>query len=211
MTSLFPHLDGVAPAPEYATLEEQARAAECWETPPWPARAILDVEILTRRVVDPCCGTGVLTLAARQAGYEVYASDLHDWGFAGADATGEDFLSWEPAGKGEIVNGATVFMNPPFSRATEFVDQAIRLGARKLLCFQRAAWRESGERADWWERRPPARRWICGDRATCWLFTVPPEARGGGTPTAHCWYVWEAGHRGAEVGGAVYKHRRVSL
>ena len=33
----------------------------------------------------------------------------------------------------------TIFMNPPFSKAVEFVEKAIALGARKIVCFQRFA------------------------------------------------------------------------
>lgn len=52
MTGLFGHLEDAQIAPRYASLEEQARAAECFETPPWAAAQILRVELLTRRVVD---------------------------------------------------------------------------------------------------------------------------------------------------------------
>jgi len=96
-------------------------------------------------------------------------------------------------------------MNPPFSKACAFVDKARTLGARKVVCFQRQAWRESDTRRAWWEANPPARVWVCGNRATCWLVTVPPEERGSGTPVAHAWYVWERGHRGAELMGAIWK------
>ena len=197
--SLFPHLDGVSPSPQFRTLEEQAVAAECWETQPWAARAILDVEILTPEVVDPCCGTGILAEAARNAGYRVFASDLYDWGYAGRQGQ-EDFLT-----RTERLDGVTVFMNPPFSLATQFVDKARALGARKILSFQRQAWRESDTRRAWWEANPSARTWICGNRATCWLFTVPPEERGSGTPMAHAWYVWERCHKGAELTSAIWK------
>lgn len=198
--SLFPQFEGVAPAPAFASLEQQAIAAECWETDPWAARSILDVEILTRRVLDPCCGTGILSEAARACGYEVFASDLYDWGYAGADLTGVDFLRSKAP-----LSAWTVFMNPPFSLACEFVDHARGLGARKIVCFQRQAWRESDTRRAWWDANPPARSWVCGNRATCWLFTVPPEDRDGGTNKPHAWYVWERGHRGAELQNAIWK------
>ncbi|WP_413207788.1 hypothetical protein [Rhodospirillum sp. A1_3_36] len=197
--TLFGHLEGVEPAPVYRTLEEQAKAAECWETAPWAASAILRVELMTRLVVDPCCGTGILSRAARAVGYEVESWDLHDWGYPGT-VVGIDFLSVE-----RDLTGYTVFMNPPFSLACAFVDHAFRLGARKVICFQRQAWRESDERRLWWAKNPPARIWVCGDRATCWLFTVPPEDRKNGSPVAHAFYVWERGHKGAELGGAIYK------
>ena len=199
-TSFFPHLDGVSPAPKFRTLEEQAVAAECWETQRWAAQAILEVEILTGNVLDPCCGTGVLSEAARDAGYRVTSTDLFDWGYAAADPVPTNFLAWRTS-----LEGRTVFMNPPFSLATQFVDRARALGARKIVCFQRQAWRESNERRFWWEANPPARTWVCGNRVTCWLFTVPPEERKGGTDIPHAWYVWEHGHKGAELTGAVWK------
>lgn len=198
--SLFPQFEGVAPASAFKSLEEQASVAECWETPTWAARAILDVEILTPDVLDPCCGTGILSEAARAAGYHVLASDLYDWGYAEADNVGVDFLNWKVS-----LEGGTVLMNPPFSLACRFVDRARDCGARKIVCFQRQAWRESNERRTWWDANPPARVWLCGNRATCWLFTVPPEERKGGTDVPHAWYVWERGHRGAELQNTIWK------
>jgi hypothetical protein len=34
---------------------------------------------------------------------------------------------------------------------------------------------------------------------------VPPEERKGGTDIPHAWYVWERGHKGAELTGAIWK------
>ena len=103
----------------------------------------------------------------------------------------------------------TVFMNPPFSLACEFVDHARMMGARKIICFQRYAWREGAldgqsKRGTWWEKNPPARIWLCGDRAQCLRF----DLRGQNIPkppTAHAWFVWERGHRGAEITRGLYK------
>lgn len=202
---MFPaaHLAGVRPHSGFTSLAEQASAAEAWETAPWAAAAILQVEILTRVVVDPCCGTGILSRAAFSRGYDVRAADLYDWGYDAVSALGEDFLTSEMVGRWCKDN--TVLMNPPFSLATQFVDRALSCGARKVVCFQRQAWRETGIRRAWWSAYPPARVWLCGDRATCWLFSIPPEDRRGGTPIPHAWYVWERGHHGAEQTGAIYK------
>ena len=197
---LFPLFPGLEPAPMFKTLEEQAASAECWETDPWAARSILEVELLTQRVLDPCCGTGILTLAARAAGYIVHAMDLCDWQFDGADDLGVNFLD-----SNDDLTDITVFMNPPFSQACEFVDHARARNARKIVCFQRASWRESDKRREWWFKNPPSRTWICGDRASCWLFTIPMEERKGGTNVAHSFYVWERGHNGAELQSAIYR------
>lgn len=202
---LFPssHLAGVRPHSGFASLAEQASAAEAWETPAWAAAAILKVELLSLVVVDPCCGTGILSEAALRRGYDVRAADLYDWGYAGAAAIGEDFLTSPMVARWCEDN--TALMNPPFSKACAFVDRALDAGARKVVCFQRQAWRESQTRRDWWAANPPARIWLCGDRATCWLFGIPLEERRGGTPVPHAWYVWERGHKGVESVGAIWK------
>ena len=192
------HLVGAKLAPKFDTLEEQARFYECFETPAWAAAAILTVEIFTGEVVDPCCGTGILVRAAIKAGYDVTANDVCFWGFP--IDTEADFLT-----EAFDLEGKTVFMNPPFSKACAFVDRAFELGARKVVCFQRYAWFESDDRRNWWERNPPARIWLCGDRAICWRFDIAPQDRRNGAPTAHAWFVWERGHKGGPITSKIWK------
>lgn len=202
-----------------------------FETDPWAADAILRVELMTEVVVDPCCGTGILTAAAEKNGHHVHAWDIVDWSKVLPCRSPDliiDFLApetleeWAPFGC-----DFTIFMNPPFSLACEFVDRAKALGARKIISFQRWPWRESGGRREWWQNNPPARTWICGERATCWRFDVPkvcvglPDCGKGkgrgvdavkcrecmaGTPTSHGFFVWEKGHKGAESIGDLWKN-----
>jgi len=200
MTSLLPHLPKAILEPPFETLEEQAKAAEAWETAPWAAAAILEVEILTQEVVDPCCGTGILSDALCAAGYTPWPQDLYYWGYPPQHSAGDDWLKNRTR-----LDGASVFMNPPFSLACQFVDKAFELGARKVVCFQRLAWRESQDRRQWWDNRPPARIWLCGDRAHTWLFTVPPEERKNPRFMPCAWYVWEQGHRGIEATNTIWK------
>lgn len=181
--------------------------AEYLQTDQWAIEAILKVEILTRLVVDPCCGDGRMAEAARRAGYETWAGDLYDWGYG---HTGINFLTetrWLP----DIVRGATVFLNPPFSMACEFVDRAHELGARKIVCFQRSVWRESIRRRTWWERNPYNRRYQCGERADCWYGTIPLENRNGGAYQPHAWYVWEQGHPPGALDGVIWSDGTVDV
>ena len=207
MTSLFPYLEDAALSNGFATFEEQAKAAEFWETPPWAADAILRAELLTSNVWDPCCGAGIISEAAKRAGYAVVSGDLHDWGYAGIDTDqmGWSFLDFSMAPSGLHPGAFTVFMNPPFSMAVEFVNLALRLGARKVVCFQRFAWYESDERQPFWEATRPQRIYACADRATCWLGSVPAEERKGGTPATNAWFVWEHGQPAGPLTGHVRK------
>lgn len=185
----------------WADRTELCIQAEMFETPEWAAEAILDTEILTPLVIDPCCGRGVLSIAAQRRGYQVDAFDLHDWGFG---RTGYDFLDWNEPPNGDF----TVLMNPPFSQAAAFVRHAHDLGARKVVCFQRFAWWESGDRAEFWETQRPARLYVCRSRATCWRLDIPPEDRKGrGASTAHAWFVWERGHPTAATLGHVDRRK----
>lgn len=188
------------------SLERICCDLEAFATPAWAARAILKVELLTPLVLDPCCGLGTLRIAAEEASYSVLTSDIRDWSqdFTDAKPPTEvaDFLTdvkWSSDG------GFSVFMNPPFSKACAFIDQAFAMGARKIVCFQRWAWRESRERRAWWSANPPARLWLCADRATCWRFDLPEDKRRSSSTYPHAWFVWEAGHKGAEIVQSIWK------
>ena len=211
-------------------LAQLCKDMEAFETPRWAVEAVLDRELTTRRVIDPCSGLGMIAYVCDRRGLDVEAIDLVDW----QRHMPEDIRF--PLTKvcnfldvaGHLPNH-TVIMNPPFSAAEAFVDRALELGARKIICFQRQAWRESVGRRAWWEANPPARVWVCGARATCWRFDLLEcqhadassdcpnlkrrgkklETQGcarclGGVPTSHAWYVWERGHKGAEVTSAIY-------
>lgn len=146
---------------------------EAYETPRWAIEAVLKVELMSRNVLDPCAGTGAIAVVAAEQGYRVAALDIMDWSIAGVKMQygkigAMDFLQDFHTDLSDV----TVIMNPPFSSACEFVDHARRLNARKIICFQRQAWRESITRRDWWAAHPPARVWVCGERASCVRFDL---------------------------------------
>jgi hypothetical protein len=142
------------------------------------------------------------------------AYDIYDWGYECLDAK-VDYLTLENR---PFYGQFTVFMNPPFSKACEFVLKSLELGARKIVCFQRASWTESNERQEFWDKYPANRKYTCGDRATSWRHDIPVDQREGykdpetgkrraGTPTTHAWYVWEKGHPPGTLEGRIYRDR----
>lgn len=198
--------------------ETASRELEAFETDPWAVSAILDRELMTEQVIDPCCGTRILSNEAERRGYSVTAIDVRDWSEFIPNLRAPDYIIDFLEAAIEPQPESTFFMNPPFSRACDFVDRAFKFKPRKIVCFQRWAWRESSGRRDWWAKNPPARIWICGERATCWRFDIPHECIGAdrcgrgqgkgstrcrdcmaGSTTAHAWFVWERGHKGAEI------------
>lgn len=184
---------------KYAEMKQLCIKLECFETPEWPIKAILNKEILTQIVLDPCCGPGIMAHLAKMKGYDVLASDIHNWGYH--DTKVVDFLRVENGPPAPF----TVLMNPPFSKATQFVEKAFEIGAKKVVMFQRFAFWESAGREDFWRRFPPSRVYICRDRASCFRFDLPRREDGKrfdpetgkvlhDSPTAHAWFVFEPGH-----------------
>ncbi len=95
--------------------------AEFLQTDKWAIEAILRCEIMTKVVVDPCCGDGRMAIAAKKAGYSVRASDKYDWGYG---HTGVDFLN-DTKGIVSDLENETCFLNPPFSLAWGAQDRLL--------------------------------------------------------------------------------------
>lgn len=193
----------------YIVVDEKLRllaeSFEYYQTPEWAIKAILQKEQMSKKgVFDPCLGDGRMAKMASEHSYNVRGIDIQYWGvklgqfdfLLNADDWQHDFLK-DPFPYD--LTGMTIFMNPPFSLAVDFVERSFDLGAEKVIAFQRFAWWESRRRKDFWENMPPSRVYICGDRAVCWRGDIPEELRGipkkkGGagtsSPTAHAWFVW---------------------
>lgn len=182
-----------------------AVAAECYETPEWAVEAMLDVEMMTTLVIDPCCGRGVLAEAAAEHGHRVDAFDLYDWGYGRSPV---DFLSWRFAdGDTRTLQSApwTCLMSPPFTQAVAFAEHALAQGASKVLLFQRLALWQGRRRRDFWARHPPNRIYVCESRADCWRVDIAPAARQGGAKKPHAWFVFERDHPAGTLMGRLRK------
>jgi len=182
-------------------LTQLCKDLEHFETPLWAVNAILDKEILIGTVFDPCCGTGIMVECAKSYNYKTVYMDINDWGYCGNQMLGSFF----DLGKLNVSGDFTVFMNPPFSKACEFVEHSFNLGASKVVMFQRFAFWESKKRRKFWEKYKPSRVYICGDRADCWRHDIPKDQRGSSSPTAHAWFVFDRDYQGDTVLNHVWK------
>ena len=186
--------------------DQLALEAEYFQTPQWAIDAILDRELFSGRVVDPCCGDGrIINSVRRRFNVATYQSDKYHWGECGVAL--HDWLEPTLPEQWNLnhAKDLTFIMNPPFSLATQFVDRCRDFDARKIICFQRQVWRESATRRAWWAINPPNRIYICGDRANCWIGTIPEDERKGGMYQPHAWYVWERGHPPGTLTTAIYR------
>lgn len=177
----------------YEGTEEIARALEVSETPRACPRAILRSELLTPYVWDAACGRGICAEAAKEAGYQVYASDVYDWGYG--DDRSLDFVNCDSVPEPLQGKPFSVFSNFPFALACDFVENSFRLGARKVVLFHRQGWVGSQERGSFWGRFPYQRCYVIRPRVSCYWFWFSPQERyrmNSGS-TDYCWYVFEQG------------------
>ncbi len=173
---------------------------EFYESDIWSPDVILKHEKLSNVVVDPCTGSGILSEAAKRAGYDLVPLDIYDWNYP--DTVIQDWLALDALPFEEF----SIIMNPPFSKAVEFVRKGLQLGANKLLVYQRFSWWESNKRKKFFDKYPPSKVYVLGDRGACFRHDLSAEWRKGrSTPTAHAWFVWEQGYQGKTILDRIYK------
>lgn len=100
--------------------------------------ALLRVERLPPTIWEPACGRGAIAKVLTAAGFNVWSSDLVDYGFGVPKI---DFLLERQCWNGAIVT------NPPYKLADDFVRHALGL-CEKVVMLLRLAFYESERRAD---------------------------------------------------------------
>lgn len=201
------------------------RGPDLYPTPPAVTRALLGVERLPRVLWEPAAGMGHMAAVLVEAGHEVIASDLHDYGrlVPGSPRilTGVDFLSagveavrrarWEPE---------CIVTNPPFSLAAEFVRVGLSISPRVCI-LARLAFLEGSGRADILDRHL-ARAYVFVNRLPMMHRHVPDETgqyvewpgKKSTSAMAFAWMVFEANHdprRGCTLRRVRWQHESDKL
>ena len=161
----------------------------------WCDKRIFDVEDVPGGMVyDPHCGMGRVLDAAAAAGHFAFGSDIRDRGAKHPVTISSVFdLDFEK------LRGASVFSNPPYSRAqgrkiVELLVSELAAGTfDKVALILPATFMYSDRAAPWFEANKPARVWIMVPRPS-----MPPgdvvelglDAKGGKEDFA--WHVWTA-------------------
>ena len=96
----------------------ERQAHDFYATSPMAVSQLLDAEVFSRDILEPCCGAGHIAKVLAASGYNVKAQDLYDYGYG---ESGVDFLAYNKPFNGDIIT------NPPYKYATEFVVHALEL------------------------------------------------------------------------------------
>jgi len=174
-------------------IDDSPEALDPYMTDPVAVRALIGIE--QGRIPGPiweyCAGTGNIVLTLRDAGYEVFASDIYDYGLPGCKI--EDYRTAVPP-----VGTRAIITNPPFALAFEFLQKSLN-EVGYVAYLLRTNFLESISRKRFFDRCPPARVWIASRR-------LPMMHRHGWTGprassnTAFAWFVWDEATPAAERG-----------
>lgn len=159
-----------------------------------PPLLVAEGKRLPKVLWEPACGNGALVLPLRNRGFEVTATDLHDWGCPGSTG-GIDFLSsvstaFSPQSDFGIVT------NPPFGIVEEFVERAVKLAPYVALLL-RLAFLESEGRMNWFPHVGLRRVHAISERLPMMHrhgYEGPKLSNAG---MCFCWFIFEAEKRPA--------------
>jgi hypothetical protein len=165
-------------------------AANFYPTPPEAVRALLSVEQFDGSIHEPACGEGHISRELEAAGFDVFSTDLNDWGYG---YPGLDFLRQSRPRAKHIVT------NPPYGRglADVFIERALDFAHKtggKVAMLLNLSSLAHPRRTPLWQANPPARIYAV-DSVVCWPdpHRAPPRHF---LQHRYCWAVWTPGHSG---------------
>ena len=108
-----------------------------YPTPEYATEALLRREKFEGNIWECACGNGAISKVLEKHGYDVYSSDLYDYGFGN---TGINFLDEYTTDIDNIIT------NPPYKLATDFVLHAQEIAGKKIAMLLKLVFLESSDR-----------------------------------------------------------------
>jgi hypothetical protein len=165
--------------------DHSSRGLDAYFTPPEAVASLLHIERghLPRFLWEPAAGDGAIVRPLREAGYQVTASDIADYGLDDC-RTGVNYLTAKA-----LPDVGGIVTNPPYKLAVRFAQKAMR-EVPYLALLLRTNFLESTNRLPFFREHEPARIWIASRR-------LPMMHRHGWTgpraPSNTCfaWFIWD--------------------
>lgn len=150
------------------------------------------------RILDCCVGGGNIAKALKNfsSDNDVVGIDIVNYGYPGTIVT--DFLEWKNPTQYDAV-----VMNPPFSKAREFVEKSISCvkDGGYVAAFLKIQFLEGKKREDFFTLYPPKYIYVFRSRMATWNNgeEFDNEGKPWATTMCHAWFVWEKGFHGEPV------------
>lgn len=177
-------------ASSHSTTEREPN--DFYATNPKAMELLLEVENFYPKIWECACGQGHLSKVLEAHGYDVLSTDLINRGY-GLE-TSVDFLH---NGQADDTVDMDIITNPPYSVATEFVKEALRVikPGRKVAMFLRLQFLEGVKRRRLFNNAPPQTVYVCSSRIEC-VKNAEFDKQRYKSAVAYAWFVWEKGFNG---------------
>lgn len=172
-----------------------------YSTDPKAVEALLKNYSFEGKILEPCCGSGCISIPLQQAGYKVVSTDLYDHGYG---VTGVDFFEMEEIPKGCV----NIITNPPYKFVNEFIIKALQmlLVGGVLACFLKTQYLEGIDRYERiYKDNPPFLILQFINRVSC-KENCKIGDDFGPSAVAYAWYIWVKGYKGDTRIKWIYKN-----
>jgi len=159
-----------------------------YSTPPEAVRALLVVELFAGTIWEPACGDGAIVKVLRDAGHNVYATDLVDRGCPDSESRIDFLLETAPKSSVEAV-----ITNPPYALAGPFVAHALHLKIPKIAMLLRLAFLEGIGRRGILDGGQLARVHVFRNRLPM-MHRAGWEGPKTSNSVAFAWFIWDLGY-----------------
>ena len=162
------------------------RGLDAYFSPPEAILSLISIEKphLPQYIWEPAAGDGAIVKPLQAAGFDVFASDIADYGLDNCKS-GVDYLRTKINPK---VQG--IVTNPPYKLAMSFAEKALN-ETPYLALLLRTNFLESTARLPFFRKYQPARIWISSRRLPMmhrygWSGPRAPSN------TCFAWFIWDA-------------------
>lgn len=158
-----------------------------YETPVWAVEKLLEKEVFSEFILEPCCGGGAIAKTLEDYGHNVLSTDIRtDDGIYGLP--GVDFFA------AEFNPIANIITNPPYFCADEFVKLSLDIATDKVAMLLKLSFLESMKRYPLFKNSPLRTVYVFSSRVTMFPANQVKPINSG--TIAYAWFVWEQGYIG---------------
>jgi len=168
--------------------------ADFYPTPGWAVEALLQREEFIGSCWEPACGKGDISKILEANGFDVYSTDILDYGYGTPDV---DFLNENSMFSDNNHNQVSnIITNPPFNIALEFINMSKKFADHKIAMFLKTTFLEGVERKIMWEDKQfPFKKMYQFSRRVS--FGKEDKTHKNGGMMAFAWFVWDKKHIGS--------------
>lgn len=146
-----------------------------------------DSFIIPEPIYEPCAGLGDISKVLQDNGYNVYSADLidrTDWDNYNKDVELHIANFFEE----KLTGFKTIFTNPPYAEAKQFVERSMEVSERYTIMLLRIQFLESQGRQELFRNKYLKYVYVASKRANCYRNG---DASIGGGAVCYGFFIWD--------------------